>query len=90
MTEINPADYLTIIQAAKKIGCPRRSFYRILGRLSAGEVSVKVFGKTLIKKSAIARLRAEYAPLGSDRRHQFAVEGGRLGGKTKAANAAKR
>ena len=90
MTTINTKDYLTLNQAAAKAGCPRRSLYRIIERLGVDEIVTVAFGRRLIHKSKIPLIKAEHAPLGSDRRHEIAVEYGRLGGTQKGINAAAR
>jgi hypothetical protein len=87
MTTIDTRDYLTMSQAAVRAGCPRRSLYRIIDRLGADNIVTSVFGRSLIHKSKIPLIRAEHAPLGSDRRHEIAVEYGRKGGTQKRINA---
>jgi|694.fasta_scaffold01162_12 hypothetical protein len=87
MTTIDTKDYYTMSQAAVKAGCPRRSLYRIIERLGVDSIVTRVFGRSLIHKSKIPLIRAEHAPLGSDRRHEIAVEYGRMGGTQKKINA---
>jgi len=88
MTTINTKDYLTLNQAAVKAGCPRRSLYRIIKRLGVDEIVTVAFGRRLIHKSKIPLIKAEHAPLGSERRHEIAVKYGRKGGTQKGINAA--
>jgi hypothetical protein len=88
MTTIDTKDYLTLDQAAAKAGCPRRSLYRIIERLGVESIVTYAFGRRLIHKSKIAMIKAEHAPLGSERRHEIAVEYGRKGGTQKGINAA--
>ena len=87
MTTLDPKDYFTMIQAAKKVGCPRRSLYRIIDRLGVDNVVTIAFGRRLIHKSKIPLIKAEHAPLGSKRRHEMAKIYGSLGGTMKALNA---
>lgn len=89
MDAIDPKDYLTMIQTAKKIGCPRRSLYRIIDRLGVDRVCTTVFGRRLVHKSMLPMIRQEYAPFGSDRRHEIAVACGHAGGTAKAKNRAR-
>lgn len=86
MTTIDPKEYFTMIQAAAKVGCPRRSLYRIIERLGVDEIVTVAFGRRLIHKSKIPLLKAEHAPVGSKRRHEIAVECGRRGGTQKWVN----
>jgi hypothetical protein len=88
MTTINTKEYLTLDQAAAKAGCPRRSLYRIIERLGVESIVTYAFGRRLIHKSKIPLIKAEHAPLGSERRHEIAVEYGRKGGTQKGLNAA--
>ncbi|NBT14409.1 MAG: hypothetical protein EBS56_12655 [Planctomycetia bacterium] len=90
MTTIDTKDYLTLDQAAARAGCPRRSLYRIIERLGVDKVVTMAFGRRLIHKSKIPLIKAEHAPLGSDRRHEIAVAYGRKGGTQKGINAAAR
>lgn len=85
---IDPKDYLTVEQAISKIGCSRRSIYRIIQRLPEGAV-VKMFNRTLIHKSMLPQFKKEYAPFGSTRRHEISVAAGHKGGTQKGVNYAK-
>jgi hypothetical protein len=89
MTTIDPKEYLTLIQAAAKVGCPRRSLYRIIDRLGVNNIVTMAFGKRLIHKSKLPAIRAEHAPLGSKRRHEIAVASGSKGGAQKGVNYAR-
>jgi len=86
MNVIDPKEYLTMIQTAKKIGCPRRSLYRIIDRLGVAKVCTNVFGRRLVHKSMLPLIKAEYMPFGSDQRREMAVAAGAAGGTAKARN----
>ena len=88
MTTIDTKDYLTLNQAAVRAGCPRRSLYRVIERLGVDKIVTVAFGRRLIHKSKIPLIKAEHAPMGSDRRHEIAVAYGRKGGTQKGINAA--
>lgn len=90
MTNLDTKNYCTMIQAAKIVGCPRRSLYRIIDRLGVDKIVTVAFGRRLIHKSKIPLIKAEHAPLGSKRRHEIAVDAGRRGGTQKSINAATR
>jgi len=82
-------DLMTFPEAAAAIGAPnRRAVYRAVERAEADgeQVTVKAFGKTLIKKSAVEVLKHYYFPFGSDQRHELAVYCGHLGGSAKRDN----
>lgn len=87
--KIDPAQYLTIKEAATAIGAPnKRAVYRAINRAreDGEEPTVSVFGRTLVKKAAIDSLKAYYFPFGSEQRHQAAIFWGGLGGKKRQAN----
>lgn len=90
--KIDTEDLLTIEQAAKAIGGPnRRSVYRALKRADAAgkQLSVALFGKTLIPRQHIEELRQYYYPYYSEQHQrmvkQWGAAGGRAGGVTKRA-----
>jgi hypothetical protein len=86
---IDPKDYLTMIQTAAKVGCTRRSLYRIIDRLGVSRICTTAFGRRVIHKSMLPLIKAEYAPMGSERRHEIALVAGKAGGTAKARNRAK-
>lgn len=90
MSDIDPKDYLTIPQVAKRLNMPRRSLYRVMERLGMDNVSSLVFGRRVIHVTMLDAIKAEHAPMGSDRRHEIAVMYGAMGGETKAANRARK
>ena len=91
MTAIDTKEYMTIIEAAKKIGCPRRSLYRIIDRVGVDKVCTMAFGKRLIHKSKLPMLRDSYYPMGTEKRLEALTAWGMTGGRPPAkARAAKR
>lgn len=90
MTELDPKEYLTMQEAAKRLKMPRRSVYRIMERLGFDNVSTIIFGRRVVHASMLKTIRAEHAPFGSARRHEIAVESGHKGGTQKGINSAKR
>lgn len=78
-------DYLTIIEAAKAVGCPRRTLYRILDRMGGGVVT-PAFGRQLIHRSKLPAIKAAYLPFGSKRRAEAAQKWGAAGGTQKRLN----
>jgi hypothetical protein len=77
------AEYLTLIKAAKAVGCTRRTLYRIIERIGTDEIVTPAFGRQLIHKSKLPRLREAYMPIGSTKRAKAAKEWGQTGGKQK-------
>jgi hypothetical protein len=91
MKEQKVSDLMTFPEAAAALGAPnRRSVYRAVERAEADgeQVTVKAFGKKLVKRSAIEVLKHYYFPFGSEQRHELAVYCGQLGGAAKRDNAA--
>ncbi len=91
MSKIDISQLMTFPEAAAAIGAPnRRAVYRAVARAEADgeDVTVRAFGKTLIKKSAVKILTHYYFPFGSEQRHELAVHCGHLGGSAKRDNAA--
>jgi hypothetical protein len=79
-------DYLTIIQAAKAVGCSRRTLYRVVERIGTDEIVTAAFGKRLIHKSKVAAIKAAYMPLGSKKHSMAARAWGAAGGTQKRIN----
>jgi len=79
-------EYLTMSQAAVAVGCSRRTLYRIVERVGAGDVVTQAFGKQLIHKSKVPLLRKAYLPLGTERRLKASIEWGSAGGTQKSVN----
>lgn len=89
MSDLDPKDYLTMPQVAKRLKMPRRSLYRVMERLGMDKVSALIFGRRVVHVTMLDAIKAEHAPMGSDRRHEIAVMYGAMGGETKAANRAR-
>jgi hypothetical protein len=79
-------EYLTIIQAAKAIGCTRRTLYRVIDRVGADGVVIHAFGKQLVHKSRLPDLKQAYLPFGSKRRSAALKTWGSAGGTQKRIN----
>jgi excisionase family DNA binding protein len=79
-------DYLTIIKAAKALGCTRRTLYRLIDRLGASEIVTPAFGRQLIHKSKLSLLKEAFLPVGSKRRAEAAKVWGSAGGTQKRIN----
>jgi hypothetical protein len=79
-------EYLTMTQAAAAVGCSRRTLYRIVERLKAGDVVTQAFGRQLIHKSKVPMLKKAYLPLGTERRLKAAIAWGAEGGTQKSIN----
>lgn len=79
-------DYLTMIQAAKAVGCTRRTLYRVIERIGIDEVVTVAFGKRLVHKSKIAAIKSAYIPLGSKKHILAAKAWGSAGGTQKRIN----
>jgi hypothetical protein len=79
-------EYLTIIQAAKAVGCSRRTLYRVVERIGTDEIVTEAFGKRLIHKSKVAVIKAAYMPLGSKKHSVAARAWGSAGGTQKRIN----
>ena len=75
------SEYMTLITAAKAVGCTRRTLYRIIERLGTGDIVTPAFGRQLIHKSKLPRLREAYLPIGSKKRAVAAKTWGRTGGE---------
>jgi len=75
------AEYLTLIAAAKAVGCTRRTLYRIIERIGTSDIVTPAFGRQLIHKSKLPRLREAYLPIGSKKRAVAAKTWGRTGGE---------
>jgi hypothetical protein len=79
-------EYLTMAQAAAAVGCSRRTLYRVVARVGAGDVVTQAFGKQLIHKSKVPLLRKAYLPLGTERRLKASIAWGSAGGTQKSVN----
>jgi hypothetical protein len=79
-------EYLTIIQAAKAVGCSRRTLYRVVERIGTDEIVTVAFGKRLIHKSKVTVIKAAYMPLGSKKHSMAARAWGSAGGTQKRIN----
>ena len=79
-------EYLTMSQAAAAVGCSRRTLYRVVERVGAGDVVTQAFGKQLIHKSKVPLLRKAYLPLGTERRLKASIAWGAAGGTKKRIN----
>lgn len=87
--KIDPAEFLTIAEAAEAIGAAgKRAVFRALKRAKddGEEPTARIFGRTLVKRAAIPTLKAYYFPIGSEQRHEMAVFYGGIGGAKKQAN----
>jgi hypothetical protein len=79
-------EFLTMAQAAAAVGCSRRTLYRVVDRVGAGDVVTQAFGKQLIHKSKVPLLKKAYLPLGTERRLKAAIAWGAAGGTQKSVN----
>jgi hypothetical protein len=79
-------EYLTIIQAAKAVGCSRRTLYRVVERIGTDEIVTVAFGKRLIHKSKVTVIKDAYMPLGSKKHSVAARAWGSAGGTQKRIN----
>jgi len=79
-------DYLTLEQAAKAVGCSRRTLYRVIDRIGTSEIVTEAFGKRLVHKSKVAAVKAAYLPLGSKKHSIAARLWGAAGGTQKRIN----
>jgi hypothetical protein len=81
-------EYVTIPEAAKSLGCIRRSLYRVIERCGGPEAIIStVLGRPVIHKSKLPVLKAAYFPSGSAKRAAAAKRWGAAGGTQKAVNA---
>lgn len=78
-------DYLNVSQAAKALGCGRRTIYRLLERAGDG-IAVEAFGMTVIHKSKLPLLKKVYLPFGSKARSLACKKWGSAGGTQKRIN----
>ena len=79
-------EFLTMTQAAAAVGCSRRTLYRIVERIGAGEVVTQAFGRQVIHKSKVPMLKKAYMPIGSELRTKSAIAWGAEGGTQKSIN----
>lgn len=89
---IDTDQYLTINEAAKTLGMPRRTLYRAIERArEAGqETVVEVLGRPCISRKSLPVISAHYYPWNSPEHHRMARQWGAKGGTQKAANRRKR
>lgn len=83
------SELLTQKQAAEAVGCSLRRFPDVLRRAQEAtddQLTVEVFGRTLVLRSAVETLRRHHFTRGSAMWKVW----GASGGTTKAANARKR
>lgn len=80
---------LTVEEAGEQIGANRRAVYRALKRAAAAgkQVTVEVFGRTLIPVANVAVLREFYFPYYSDAHQRMVKKWGASGGNTRWAKA---
>ena len=88
MAPIDIKEYLTIQQAMKALGCPRRTLSRAVQRAeTAGKKIVdEILGRPVIHKSKIAVLKEYYFPYGSPAHQKMVKKWGSAGGTQKRIN----
>ena len=79
----------TIDELAETLGCCKRTAWTAVDRAGRDEVTVRVLGRVLIKKSKVKLIEQHYYRPGSKRASLAAKHFGHLGGSQKAANARK-
>jgi len=87
---IDTESLLTIEQAADAIGAPnKRPVYRAINRAKADgkEVTIVLYGKTLVPKAKVAVLREYYFPYYSEAHQKMVKQWGAAGGTQKKKNA---
>ena len=90
MSVIDTSQLLTIAEAAEAIEAPNnRPVYRAIKRARAAgkEVTVVVYGRTLVRRDMIDVLRSYYFPYYSDQHQAMVKVWGAAGGTTKKKNA---
>lgn len=87
--KIDTDKFLTVEQAGERIGANRRAAYRAIKRATdAGkQVTVELFGKTLVPVEAVPVLKEFYFPYYSDAHQKKVKEWGAAGGNTRWAKA---
>jgi hypothetical protein len=87
--KIDPSRYLTVAEAAIAIGAdaPRAAYRAIKRATDAGEeVTVELFGRTLVPIEKVDVLKRFYFPYYSEAHQSMVQEWGRRGGSQKAKN----
>ena len=87
--KIDTDKLLTVEEAGEQIGANRRAVYRALKRAAAAgkQITVEVFGRTLIPVKNVEVLREFYYPYYSDAHQRKVKEWGAAGGNTRWAKA---
>jgi len=81
--KIDTEELLTIEEAARALGAPnKRPVYRALKRAAeqGKELSVKLYGKTLIPRSTVEILKQYYYPYYSESHQRMVKQWGAAGG----------
>lgn len=85
----NTDDLLTVMEAAEAMGTTnRRAVYRAMDRAAAAghDVSVSLFSRRLVKKSAIPTLLQYFYPYYSEAHQAMVKKWGAMGGTQKKIN----
>lgn len=87
--KIDTDKLLTVEEAGARIGANKRAAYRALKRAAAAgkQITVEVFGRTLIPVKNVEVLREFYYPYYSDAHQRKVKEWGAAGGNTRWAKA---
>lgn len=80
----------TIDELAEALGCCKRTAWTAVDRAGRDEVTVRVLGRVLIKKSKVKLIEQHYYRPGSKRASLASKHYGKLGGTQKGINARKR
>jgi len=87
MTEtIDLSQYMTVAEARDLIGAAPRGIWRAIARAGRDKVTVKFFGRTLVRKDAIEAIRAHYYPYYSEAHQAMVKKWGAKGGTQKVIN----
>ena len=86
--KIDTDKLLTVEEAGEQIGANRRAVYRALKRAAAAgkQITVEVFGRTLIPVKNIEVLREFYFPYYSPAHQRMVKKWGAMGGTQKKKN----
>lgn len=86
--KIETNDYLTPTDAAKELGCPRRTLYRAIERAEAAGVVCRatVLGKAVLLRAAMPAIEQHYFPYYSEQHQAMVKAWGAAGGKQKKIN----
>lgn len=87
--KIDTDKLLTVEEAGEQLGTNKRAVYRALKRAAAAgkQITVEVFGRTLIPVKNVEVLREFYYPYYSDAHQRKVKEWGAAGGNTRWAKA---